>query len=66
MLGKLMGLTLGAVFLGVLAPVAIGAVMNADTSDWGNAAALWLIIPIALIIGFVFLILKEAGIDTGS
>lgn len=63
MLGKLFGLTLGAVFLGVLAPVAINAVMNADTTEWGNAAALWLIIPIALVVGFIILILKEVGIE---
>jgi len=58
-----MGLTLGAVFVGVLAPVAITAVMNTDTSTWGNAAALWLIIPIAIVIGCVILILKEVGIE---
>jgi hypothetical protein len=65
MLGKLFGLCLGAIFLGVLAPAAINAVLNVDTSEWGNVAPLWLIVPIALVIGFVILILKEVGIYEG-
>jgi len=63
MIGKLFGLCLGAIFLGVMAPAAINAVMNVDTSEWDNVAPLWLIIPIALVIGFVILILKETGIE---
>lgn len=63
MIGKIIGLTLGAVFLGAVAGTAITAIMNVSTTDWGAAAPLWLVIPIALVAGFVVLILKEVGLE---
>ena len=64
MLGKLIGLVLGAVFLGALAPTAIAAIVNTSTVGWGaGAIALWGILAVVVCAAFVILILKEVGIE---
>lgn len=63
MLGKIIGLTLGAVFIGAVAGTAVSAVMNVDTATWGTAAPLWVVVGIAIVAGFIILVLKEAGIE---
>jgi len=63
MLGKLIGLVLGAVFLGALAPTAITA-LNVSTTGWGaGPIALWGILTIVVVVGVVYLILREVGIE---
>jgi hypothetical protein len=63
MIGKLISLVVGAVFVGALAGTAVTAILNVDTSGWGSAAPVWLVIPIAIVAGIAILILKEIGID---
>jgi hypothetical protein len=64
MLGKLLGLVLGAVFVGALAPTAVTAIMDANTTGWDAAPlALWGIVAICVVAGFIILILKEAGVE---
>jgi hypothetical protein len=64
MLGKIIGLVLGAVFVGALAGTAITTIRAVNTSSWGGpAAALWAVMGLVVIAGFVILILKEAGVE---
>jgi hypothetical protein len=63
MIGKLIGLVLGCVIIGAVAGTAVTAIVNVDTSTWGGAAPLWLILPIVVVIAFVLLLLKEAGVE---
>jgi len=66
MIGKLISLVIGAVFVGALAGTAVTAILNVDTADWGSAAPVWLVIPVAIVAGIVVLILKEVGIDVSA
>jgi hypothetical protein len=65
MLGKLIGLVIAAVFIGALAPTAISSVVQNSSvlASWGTAGTLWVIVPIAIVLGFVILVLKEEGVD---
>jgi hypothetical protein len=64
MLGKLIGLVLGAVFVGALAGTAVTAVVNVNTSGWGAPSiALWGVVAICIVAGIIYMVLKEAGID---
>ena len=63
MLGKIIGLTISAVFIGALAGTAVTAIMNVDTSTWGAAAPLWVVCGIAVVASFIVLVLKEVGVD---
>ncbi len=64
MIGKLFGLILACVFVGALAPTAIGAIVNTTTTGWGvGAIALWGVLSVVIVGAFVMMILKEAGIE---
>ena len=64
MLGKLIGLAFGCVFVGALVPTAVTALIEVNTSTWGTAGiALWAIASLAVIGGVIMLILKEAGVE---
>jgi hypothetical protein len=63
MIGKLIGLVLACVLIGAVAGTAVTAIVNVDTGTWGSAAPLWLILPIVVVIAFVILLLKEAGVE---
>ncbi len=64
MLGKLIGLVIGCVFIGALAATAVTAITDANTTGWGaSSIALWAVVPIAVVAGLVILVLKEAGIE---
>jgi hypothetical protein len=63
MIGKLIGLVLACVIIGAVAGTAVTAIVNVNTSTWGSAAPLWLILPIVVVIAFVLLLLKEAGVE---
>jgi hypothetical protein len=64
MLGKLIGLVLGAVFIGALAGTAVTAITNVNTSGWGAPGiALWGVMGICVVAGLIYMVLKEAGID---
>jgi len=63
MLGKLIGLVLGAVFVGALVPTALTAISDANvTASGAGVVALWGVIGIAIVAGVIFLILKEVDI----
>jgi len=64
MLGKLVSLVLGAVFIGALAGTAVTAIVNVNTSGWGAPSiALWGVVGICVVAGIIYMILKEVGID---
>jgi hypothetical protein len=63
MIGKLIGLVLACVLIGAVAGTAVTAIVNVNTGTWGSAAPLWLILPIVVVIAFVILLLKEAGVE---
>jgi len=64
MLGKLIGLVIGAVFIGALAGTAVTAITNVNTSGWGAPGiALWSVMGICVIAGLIYLVLREVGID---
>jgi len=64
MLGKLVGLVLGAVFLGALAPTAVAAIVNTSTVGWGaGPIAIWGVMALIVVAAFAILILKEVGIE---
>ncbi|MGD0384434.1 MAG: hypothetical protein ABSA77_13010 [Thermoguttaceae bacterium] len=64
MLGKLIGLVLGAVFVGALVPTALTSIATANVSAGGaGVVALWGVIGIAIVAGVIFLILKEVDIS---
>jgi hypothetical protein len=63
-LGKLIGLVLGAVFVGALAGTAVTAIINATHVGWtATDLALWAILPIVVVAGFIIVILKATGIE---
>lgn len=64
MLGKLIGLVFGCVFVGALVPTAVTAITGVNTTGWGAAGiALWGVASLAVIGGVIILILKEAGVE---
>ena len=64
MLGKLIGLVLGAVFIGALAGTAVTAIVDVNTSGWGAPGiALWGVMGIVVIAGLIYMVLREVGID---
>jgi hypothetical protein len=63
MLGKIIGLVVACVVIGAVAGTAVTAIVNVDTSTWGSASPLWLILPIVIVVAFVILLLKEAGVE---
>ena len=63
MIGKLITLVIGAVFVGALAGTAVTAILAVNTSTWGNAATLWLVVPIVVVAALIMAIIKESGIE---
>lgn len=64
MIGKLIGLVLGCVFIGALAGTAVTAIVDVNTTGWGAPSiALWAVMGICVVAGLIYMVIREAGID---
>jgi hypothetical protein len=63
MAGKLITIVVNCVLAGALIPTAVVSITGANGNFTGAALALWIILPVIIIIALVLIFLKVAGIS---